>query len=138
MIVLGQWLSSLVILATSERGNDSAWRIPLITQLIPPGLILLGLPFLAESPSWLIHRGSREEAIKSFRKFNGPKFDVDTAMATAEAAVAQEKEIQQAAKLETSWIQCFKGSDGRRTLIICMVYIAQQFIGVNFIGSYLV
>lgn len=137
MIVLGQWLASLVILATSERGDDSAWRLPLITQLIPPGLILVGLPFLAESPSWLINKGRRDDAIKSFLRFNGPKFNVDAAMANAEAAVAQEQEHNKAAN-QTSWLQCFKGSDGRRTLIICMVYISQQFIGVNFIGSYLV
>jgi len=37
----------------------------------------------------------------------------------------------------SSWIDCFKGPNLRRTIIICMVYIAQQFIGVNFIAGYL-
>jgi len=134
MIVVGQWLNSLVVYACSDRADDFAWRIPVITQIIPPALLLIGMPFLAESPSWLIIRGRFEDAAKSFRRFNGPDFDVDGAMALATTAVEQERELE---RTQSSWMQCFKGSDGRRTLIICMVYIAQQFIGVNFIAGYL-
>ncbi|KAF6840437.1 maltose permease [Colletotrichum plurivorum] len=135
MIVIGQWLNSLAVFASDKTHSDSlAWRIPIITQIIPPGLLLLGLPFLAESPSWLIMHGRHEEAAQSFRRFNGPNFDVDTAMTIMTVAVAKEQEIS---KESGTWLQCFRGSDGRRTLIICMVYISQQFIGVNFISGYL-
>lgn len=134
MIVIGQWLSSLVVYATSSRSDDLAWRIPIITQIIPPALLLIGMPFIAESPSWLIIKGRSADAAKAFRRFNGPDYDVDTAMALATTSVEQERELERA---QSSWLQCFKGSDGRRTLIICMVYIAQQFIGVNFIAGYL-
>ncbi|KAF6816801.1 maltose permease [Colletotrichum sojae] len=135
MIVIGQWLNSLAVFATDKTHSDSlAWRIPIITQIVPPGLLLLGLPFLAESPSWLVMQGRHEEAAQSFRRFNGPNFDVDTAMTIMTVAVAKEQEIS---KESGTWLQCFRGSDGRRTLIICMVYISQQFIGVNFISGYL-
>lgn len=128
MIVIGQWLNSLAVLASDNRHNDYAWRIPIITQMIPPALLLLGLPFLAESPSWLIIKGRHEEAAKSFRKFNGPHFDVDAAMVVATAAVAQELELERAG---SSWIQCFKGSDGRRTLIIVMVSYDRSLLREN-------
>ncbi|KAL4874695.1 general substrate transporter [Aspergillus karnatakaensis] len=134
MIVVGQWLNSAAVLGSQHHKDSLGWRIPIITQMIPPGLLLLGLPFLPESPSWLIMHGRPEEAAKSFRKFNGPKFDVDEAMAITTAAVEQEQEL---ARTGSAWIDCFKGSDGRRTLIICMVYIAQQFVGVNFVSGYL-
>ncbi|KAL2810339.1 general substrate transporter [Aspergillus granulosus] len=134
MIVLGQWLNSAAVLGSSDRTDSLGWRIPIITQLIPPSLLLIGLPFLAESPSWLIMEGRPEEAAASFRRFNGPQFDVDTAMAVTTAAVVQEQEL---ARTGSAWLDCFKGSDGRRTLIVCMVYIAQQFIGVNFVSGYL-
>ena len=135
MIVVGQWLSSLVIYACSTRTTDLAWKLPVITQIIPPGILfLVALPFLPESPSWLVMRGRTEEARKSLRTFHGPAYDVDTALSVMTAAVEQELEIT---KESPGWIECFKGSNGRRTLIICMVYIAQQFIGVNFIAGYL-
>ncbi|KAH7123244.1 general substrate transporter [Dactylonectria estremocensis] len=134
MIVIGQWLSSLVVYACSDRTTDWAWRIPIITQIIPPVLLLAGLILLPESPSWLLIRGRVEDAKKSYLRFNGADFDADTAVAVALLAIRKEEE--QTAE-GGSWIQCFKGPDGRRTLIICMVYISQQFIGVNFIGGYL-
>ncbi|KAI0123760.1 maltose permease [Xylariales sp. AK1849] len=139
MIVIGQWLSSGAVYSASSRyddDDDRTWRIPIITQLIPPAIILIGSLMLPESPSWLIIKGRREEAAKAFRTFNGPKFDVSGAMAVMTAAVMQEQELEQASR-SYSWIDCFKGPNGRRTLIICMVYVAQQFIGVNFVAGYL-
>lgn len=134
MIVIGQWLSSLVVYACSERTNDMAWRIPIITQVFPPCLLLLGLLILPESPSWLLIRGRTEDAKKSYLRFNGPDFDADTAVAVAMLAIRKEEEEIAGGG---SWLQCFKGTDGRRTTIICMVYISQQFIGVNFVSGYL-
>ncbi|KAJ5701945.1 hypothetical protein N7488_009493 [Penicillium malachiteum] len=134
MIVLGEWLNSLAILGCQNRSDSLAWRIPLITQLIPPSLLLLGLPFLAESRSWLIMKNRPEEARKSFLYFNGPQFDVDEAMAITTAAVAQEREL---ARGGSAWLDCFRSDDLRRTGIVCMVYIAQQFVGVNFVSGYL-
>ncbi|KAK1491639.1 maltose permease [Colletotrichum cuscutae] len=83
MITVGQWLNSATVLASDHYHNDLSWRIPLITQLIPPGLLLCGLVFLPESPSWLLIKGRREEAAKSYKRFNGPSFDVDATLAIA-------------------------------------------------------
>jgi MFS transporter, SP family, general alpha glucoside:H+ symporter len=137
MIVLGQWLGSATVYAASvTQSGDNTWRIPIITQLIPPAILLLGSLILPESPSWLLIKGKREAAAASFRKFNGPKFDVDKAMAILTATVMQEQELRAANKAAT-WLDCFRGVNGRRTMIVCSVYIAQQFIGVNFISGYL-
>ncbi|KAF6803705.1 maltose permease [Colletotrichum sojae] len=136
MITIGQWLNSVTVLGSDHYHNDLSWRIPLITQLIPPGLLLLGLPFLPESPSWLLIKGRREDAARSYRRFNGPKFDVDAAMAVAETAMAKEQEAKKEQE-SSRWLDCFRGSNGRRTLIIVMVYLSQQAIGVNFVSGYL-
>ncbi|KAH6985905.1 general substrate transporter [Ilyonectria sp. MPI-CAGE-AT-0026] len=135
MIGVGQWLNGAgCYAASSSVSDDRAWRVPIISQLIPPCILLLGLPFLAESPAWLILKGRHAEARKSLRRFHGPDIDVDTAMAFAVSAVKAEREV---GKSSSSYLQCFKGTDGRRTLIICMTYIAQQLTGINFIAGYL-
>ncbi|KAH6887449.1 general substrate transporter [Thelonectria olida] len=134
MIVIGQWLNSLVVYGCSNLTDDRAWRIPIITQIVPPSLLLCGLTILPESPSWLLVRGRIDEAKKSYLRFNGKGFDADTAVAVATLAIRKEQEETAGGG---SWLQCFKGADGRRTLIICMVYIAQQFVGVNFVSGYL-
>jgi hypothetical protein len=136
MITLGQWLNSLVVFACKKDPSDMAWRIPLITQVIPPGLLLLNLFFLPESPTWLIIKGRRDDAAKAFRRFNGDGFDVDAAMAIATVAIAKEEEAKKAQE-NSKWLECFQGTNLRRTTIIIMVYLSQQFIGIGFINGYL-
>lgn len=46
--------------------SSTAWRIPMGVQLIPAGLLAIGIPFLRESPSWLIKRGREAEAYQSY------------------------------------------------------------------------
>ncbi|KAF9889746.1 hypothetical protein FE257_007052 [Aspergillus nanangensis] len=45
--------------------SHKQWIIPFAVQLIPSGLLLLGIFFVRESPRWLFLRGRREEAIKT-------------------------------------------------------------------------
>ncbi|GKT50119.1 major facilitator-type transporter ecdC [Colletotrichum spaethianum] len=135
MITVGQWLNSATVLASGHYKNDLSWRIPLITQLIPPGLLLCGLAFLPESPSWLLIKGRPEEAAESYLRFNGPNFDLDAVMTVATVAIAKEQKMKKEQE-SARWIDCFTGTNRRRTLIIVMVYLSQQAIGVNFVSGY--
>lgn len=135
MIVIGQWSCALGVYGGSFRTDNFGWRIPLFSQLIPPVfLICIALPFLPESPSWLIMRGRREEAANSLRTFNGKNFDTAKAIAQIELAIQEEHHLLEQ---KSSYLDCLKGPNLRRTLIVCMVYIAQQLIGINFIAGYL-
>jgi len=135
MIVIDQWSSSLGVYGSSHRSDDGAWRIPLLSQLIPPGILFtIALPFLLESPSWLILHGKREKAVAALHTFNGKDFDAAKAIANIELAIQEENNLEEQ---KASYLDCFKGVNLRRTTIVCMVYIAQQFIGINFIAGYL-
>ncbi|KAJ9365700.1 general substrate transporter [Paecilomyces variotii] len=52
-----------------ERNVDTerslAWRIPMGVQLIPVGIVALTIPFLTESPTWLLKKGKDEDALKA-------------------------------------------------------------------------
>lgn len=135
MIVVGQWSCALVGYGGSFISNDWGWRIPILTQLLPPCLmVVLGVILLPESPSWLILHGHRDKAIMALRRFNGPEYDTAQAVAVLEATIEKEHALK---KEGASYIECFKGVNLRRTLIVCLVYIAQQFVGANFVAGYL-
>ncbi|KAL4885970.1 hypothetical protein BJY04DRAFT_205208 [Aspergillus karnatakaensis] len=136
MIVLGMWLNSLDIFACERYTSDLGWRIPIMTQIIPPGLLMFGLLLLPESPTWLLIKGRREDATRAFRRYNGEGFNVEAAMAVAETSIAKEEEAKKVQE-GSSWLECFRGTNLRRTIIIVMVYISQQFIGVGFVSGYL-
>lgn len=49
--------------ATSMLDGTRAWRIPTWLQLIFAGIVLLGAPWLPETPRWLIANDRHEEAL---------------------------------------------------------------------------
>ena len=41
------------------------WQIPTMVQVFPAAILLVALPWLPESPRWLIIKGRNEQAIKN-------------------------------------------------------------------------
>ncbi|KAJ0413212.1 maltose permease [Aspergillus carlsbadensis] len=135
MIVLGQWSCALVGYGGTFIKTDWGWRMPILTQLVPPvSMFILGFLFLPESPSWLLMHGRREAAVQSMQKFRGPGTDAEAVITEMEVAIAKEKALSDEG---SSYIECFQGTNLRRTTIVVLVYLAQQFIGSGFITSYL-
>ena len=84
------------------------------------------LIFLApESPWWLVRQGRLEQAARSVERL-GRK-----SMVNATESVAMMRrviELETSAK-KPSHLELFKGTDLRRTAIVCGVYLAQNLTG---------
>lgn len=61
--LVGFWLPYGV--STNLTPNRTQWLIPFAIQLLPGGLFVIGIPFIQESPRWLMSRGRRDAAIKN-------------------------------------------------------------------------
>lgn len=48
----------------SLPSNKTQWLIPFAIQLIPAGLLLIGVLWIPESPRWLFAKGERDQAMK--------------------------------------------------------------------------
>lgn len=68
MIVLGQVVATCVTYGTKSIASDVGWRLPTGLQLVVPAILFVLLPFVPESPRWLLSRERREEATNSLRK----------------------------------------------------------------------
>ncbi|KAK9327506.1 general substrate transporter [Lipomyces starkeyi] len=116
-ITLGQWCNALAIYFCQNLSSGMAWRIPVVTQvLFPTVLLFIGIPFLPESPSWLVFKGKIDEAAKSLCLFNGNDYDTDKAIAILQTALEEAKQ----------------------TLLSCMGFACQQLIGASFMAGYVV
>lgn len=61
--LVGFWINFAV--DRTLPSNREQWIIPFAVQLIPAGLLFIGVWFIKESPRWLFMRGKREQAVKN-------------------------------------------------------------------------
>ena len=88
---------------------------------------LMILIFLApESPWWLVRKGKHEQAAKAVERL-GRKSRIVNSSETV-AMMRRVVELEKSEK-KPSHIELFKGTDFRRTLIVCGVYAAQNLTG---------
>lgn len=72
--VIGFWINYDIVHNVSQEATK-AWRIPMGVQLIPAGLLTIGIPFLRESPVWLLKRGRDEEAFQVYSYYRNLPVD---------------------------------------------------------------
>ncbi|CRG92110.1 Maltose permease MAL31 [Talaromyces islandicus] len=129
---IGQLIGVGVIKAMLNRDDEWAYRIPYGLQWMWPVPLALGVFFAPESPWWLVRKGRVQDAKHSLLRLTSVKretdFDADETVAMMVHTAALEEKITQGA----SYWDCFRGTDLRRTEIVCMVWAIQNLSGNSF------
>jgi len=131
--VFGQLIASGVLRAMVNRNDQWGYRIPFALQWMWPIPIIIGVFLAPESPWWLVRQERREEAKHSLKRLTSRKeanINLDETIAMMEHTNALEK----AMSAGTSYWDCFKGTDLRRTEIVCIVWAIQTLCGSTFMG----
>ncbi|KAJ7625719.1 general substrate transporter [Roridomyces roridus] len=112
------------------------WRIPFGIQLIPAGIMCLGLLTVKESPRWLASVGRTEEALATLaylRKEPETSEAVIHEMAEIEAAIQEEREARQGLGIR----EAFSGKGNFvRFAIAFIIFLLQQWSGQNSVNYY--
>ncbi|KAJ5833266.1 hypothetical protein N7474_001577 [Penicillium riverlandense] len=128
---IGQLIAQGVIKSTSERPDSLSYRIPFAVQWVWPVIILAFLPFAPESPWWLVQKGRMEDAAKALRKLgNHDEQRIQNQLLMMDATNKAEIENE----IGTSWWDCFKNENLRRTEIVSMAWAIQALCGNSFQG----
>ncbi|GAB7366889.1 hypothetical protein MBLNU230_g1251t1 [Neophaeotheca triangularis] len=131
--VIGQFLASAVLQGVGERTDQWAYRIPYALQWMFPVPLIIGIYLAPESPWWLVRKGRLEDAKKVLVRLaakNSPTQDLDNMVQMMEQTNEYEKTLNEG----TSYFNCFKGADLRRTEIVCAVWLVQTLCGSTFMG----
>lgn len=72
--VIGFWINYGIV-HNIEATSSTAWRIPMAVQLIPAGLLAIGIPFLRESPTWLLKQNREDQAYNVLSYFRALPVD---------------------------------------------------------------
>lgn len=125
--VAGQLIANGVIAGTSKLDTHWAYSMPFAVQWIWPAIILPILVFAPESPWWLQRVGRLEDAEKSLRKLASKRVDVRPAL----AMIVETDKLEQQMEAGSTYTDCFKKINLRRTEIATGVYCIQVLSGVS-------
>jgi len=120
----------IAISSTYSRVNimdKSAFRVLFAATWAFPGVLAAGLPFLPESPYYLVLKGRDEQALRSLQRLSGRHEDVDARLRQIQKTVEAEREA--AASGEVSFLECFRGTNWRRTRIVLICFYMPHVVG---------
>ncbi|KAH8814752.1 sugar transporter [Flagelloscypha sp. PMI_526] len=137
MVATGVMLSYFVNLGVGLHVKGTKlWVIPFGVQLIPGGIMAIGLLTIRESPRYLISVGKNEEAIKNMAYLRRRAVDdpvVIEEIAEIEAAVVEEREARANLGLKEAF---FGKGNFIRFFIAFFIFFLQQFAGQNSVNYY--
>ncbi|KAK0947533.1 hypothetical protein LTR29_001141 [Friedmanniomyces endolithicus] len=103
--------------------------IPFAVQWIWPIPLILVCIFCPESPTWLVEHGRNEEAEKAVARLqSNTGVDIPAPHETV-ALLAQTNAFEKELTAGVGYMECFKGTNLRRTEITVGTWVAQQMCG---------
>jgi len=133
-ITIGLFLAAIVNNATGTRNDTGSYRIPIAVQFLWAIIICVGLLFLPETPRYLVKRDKHEKAAKALGRLR--RLDTSHPQLVEELGEVEANHRYEMSISKASYIDCFKGTIGKRLLTGCGLQALQQLTGVNFIFYY--
>jgi SP family general alpha glucoside:H+ symporter-like MFS transporter len=127
--VMGQIIGSGVLRALVDRTDQWGYRIPYALQWVWPIPLAVGMFLAPESPWWLVRQGRIQDAERSVGRLTSSQNHDASDRQKAVAVMVHTNEMEKQITLGTSYADCFKGIELRRTEICCMAWMIQILCG---------
>jgi len=131
---MGQAIGIGVVKSLLHRNDQWAYRIPYALQWMWPVPLLIGITFAPESPWWLVRKGRIEDAKAALLRLTSLNRETDFDADETIDMMVHTTKLEEKITTGSSYWDCFKGTDLRRTEIVCMVWAIQNLSGNSFSG----
>jgi hypothetical protein len=132
MMTIGPLTAAIIVDNTGATESPWAYRAIFCSQFGFAGICIIPAPFMPESPVWLLSVGKTDKATRALRRlgYSGTRLD----MQISQIQTTLDKAREEAAG--ATYLDCFRRSNLRRTIISIMPLAIQALGGVYFVASY--
>ncbi|GAA5919070.1 hypothetical protein JCM6882_003711 [Rhodosporidiobolus microsporus] len=129
-------VSSLAFYKVADVPNITGlnWRIMLASALLPSIFIMAQVPFIPESPRWLISKGRYRDAYSSLCRLRHTRLQAARDLFAINALLEEEAAMT---KGKNPLVELFRVARNRRAAVASgILMFLQQFCGINVIAYY--
>ncbi|EPQ28691.1 uncharacterized protein PFL1_03994 [Pseudozyma flocculosa PF-1] len=126
---VGILLSSGVTRATLDIHGKLAYKLPFALQWIWPVPLFVGAFLAPESPWWLVRKARYDEAKHSIRRLTNADQRSEARINEELALIRYTTALEEAETAGATLLDCFRGTNRRRTEVACVVFAIQYLSG---------
>ncbi|KAK4164745.1 general substrate transporter [Cladorrhinum sp. PSN259] len=134
--VVGSVLAGVVTYGMSRDLTRKSYQIPLGLQFVIPVFLGVALWWVPESPRWLVNKGRAQEGKRALQVLRGSALKGDELEIEWMEIVKGIEEEKKVTAGGVGWLDMFRGTDLRRTLLCFSVLASQTGSGCWFLFSY--
>ena len=131
-MTVGSLFAAIIIRFTGDQTTRWAYRTAFASEYSFAGVAAVFLPFMPESPWWQLGEGKDEEAMISLEKLGYNNFQAEEQAKMIKRTLVKTREETSGA----TYLECFRKSNLRRTIICAAPLTIHALCGVSFVGSY--
>lgn len=123
-------MANLILKGTGTLDSAWAYKIPFVLQFVFPVILLVGLPMCPETPWYLLRTRNPNTANSTLSRL-GYEHPLKTLAEMQKTITFEEQKVD-----ATTYLDCFQGSDLRRSEIAIGIFSVSQLVGVVFVIGY--
>lgn len=128
---IGPFISALMSNYTSQWDTDWSWKALVAAQWGFAGVALVGQVLMPESPVYLVRMNKMTAAKKSLERLYSEAQDAEGHLHRISITLEEAENSNSG-----TYLDCFRGTNLRRTLIGIMVFLSEPMAGLGFVGGY--
>jgi MFS family permease len=135
---IGAITAAWVVYGTSHLTTEYGWRIPSYLMGIYPLANLLFLPFVPESPRWLVAKGRVEEARAVISKAHTNGDEKHPLVTSQVTEIVESIELENSINKMNAWAEFYtKRNNRKRLFLITAIGMSMNFSGISITAYYL-
>jgi SP family general alpha glucoside:H+ symporter-like MFS transporter len=127
--IIGQLLGAAILRRVTSLEAPWGYRVPFAVQWVWPIPLFILVTLAPESPWHLVRHGRLDDAKKAIMRLSSTKSEKVDPAATV-AMMVRTNEIEIANEVGSTYVDCYKGTDLRRTEISCFSWVSQTLCGM--------